>query len=44
MQKSELTKIIRGRRAVKKGYNDKIVTEEVVLELLDDAIWAPNHG
>lgn len=44
MKKSELAKIIRERRAIKKGYNDKLVTEEVVLELLDDAIWAPNHG
>ncbi|MGJ9459507.1 nitroreductase family protein [Oceanobacillus sp. CF4.6] len=44
MEKSELARIIRERRAVKKGYNDKEVTEEKVLELLEDAIWAPNHG
>ncbi|MFC4024792.1 nitroreductase [Oceanobacillus longus] len=44
MGKSELARIIRERRAVKKGYNDKEVTEEKVLELLEDAIWAPNHG
>src|SRR5699024_7704364 len=31
-------------RAVKKGYNNKEVTEEAVLELLEDAIWAPTHG
>ncbi|WP_067726455.1 nitroreductase family protein [Oceanobacillus damuensis] len=44
MYKSELARIIRERRAIKKGYNDKEVTEEKVLEILDDAIWAPNHG
>lgn len=43
-QKSELAKIIRERRAVKNNYTDKEVTEEVVLELLDDASWAPTHG
>lgn len=43
-QQSELARIIRERRAVKKGYNNKEVTEETVRELLDDAIWAPTHG
>lgn len=43
-QQTELAKIIRERRAVKKGYNNKRVTEEAVLELLEDAIWAPTHG
>jgi len=40
---SPLQKIIRGRRSVKKGYNDKKVTEKLVRSLLEDAIWAPNH-
>lgn len=35
---------IRERRAVKNGYNDKEVTEEVVRSILEDAIWAPTHG
>lgn len=43
-EKTELAKIIRERRAVKNGYNNKEVTEEVVMELLNDAIWAPTHG
>lgn len=43
-RQTELAKIIRERRAVKKGYNDKKVTEEIVLDLLNDAIWAPTHG
>jgi nitroreductase len=43
-QKTDLAKVIRERRAVKKGYNNKLVTEEVVLDLLNDAIWAPTHG
>ncbi len=39
-----IAKTIRERRAVKKGYNDKVVTEEAVREILDDARWAPTHG
>lgn len=42
--RTELATIIRERRAVKGDYTDKEVTEEVVLELLNDAIWAPTHG
>ena len=41
--KTALAQIIRERRAVKKGYNNKEVTEETVLDLLEDAIWAPTH-
>lgn len=44
MEKSYLATIIRERRAVKKGYNDKEVTEETVHELLSDARWAPTHA
>lgn len=44
MSQSTLRKIIRERRAVKQGYTDKPVTEELVRELLTDAIWAPTHG
>lgn len=43
-QKSPLAQVIRERRAVKRGYIDKEVTEAVVKELLEDAIWAPTHG
>lgn len=43
-ERTPLAKIIRERRAVKKDYNQKEVTEEIVLELLEDAIWAPTHG
>ncbi|MBM7621912.1 nitroreductase [Bacillus tianshenii] len=42
--KSRLAEIIRERRSVKAGYTDKEVTQETVLTLLNDAIWAPNHG
>ncbi|WP_201716317.1 nitroreductase family protein [Rossellomorea arthrocnemi] len=42
--KSSLAEIIRERRSIKSGYMDKEVTEETVLEILNDAIWAPNHG
>jgi nitroreductase len=44
LNKSALAQIIRERRAVKKGYTDRVVEENVVRELLDDAIWAPTHG
>ncbi|WP_404457396.1 nitroreductase [Oceanobacillus kapialis] len=43
-KKTALAKAIRERRSVKKGYNDKPVTEEVILDLLEDAVWAPTHG
>lgn len=42
-QRTALAKIIRERRAVKKHYTDKPVTERAVLDLLEDAIWAPTH-
>lgn len=41
---SDIAKLIRDRRAIKEGYTDKEVTEEDVLALLKDAIWAPTHG
>ena len=43
MTQSSLQKIIRERRAIKKGYTDKPVTEQLVRDLLNDAIWAPTH-
>src|SRR5690625_4190808 len=43
-RQTELAKLIRERRSVKKGYNHKKVTEETVLQLLNDAVWAPTHG
>lgn len=39
-----LQKVIRDRRAVKKHYNNQPVSEETVIELLTDAVWAPTHG
>lgn len=42
--KSSLAEIIRERRSIKKHYTDKEVKAELVLELLNDAKWAPNHG
>ncbi len=39
-----LKDIIKSRRAVKKGYTDKEVTEELISELLDIAVYAPTHG
>src|SRR5690625_694893 len=44
MTQSNLRTIIRERRAIKKGYTDQYVSEELVRQLLDDAIWAPTHG
>lgn len=43
-ERTPLAQIIRDRRAVKKHYNDKVVEESLVKELLEDAIWAPTHA
>lgn len=43
-KESNVKEIIRNRRAIKKGYINKEVTEEVVKKLLEDAVWAPTHG
>ncbi|WP_442785787.1 nitroreductase family protein [Lentibacillus sp. Marseille-P4043] len=43
-EQTTIAEVIRERRSVKKGYNNKPVTKEAVLELLEDAIWAPTHG
>ncbi|MGM7636930.1 nitroreductase family protein [Bacillus sp. Hm123] len=39
-----IVKTIRERRSVKKGYKDDAVSTELIVELLNDAVWAPNHG
>lgn len=39
-----IAKIIRERRSIKKGYKPDPVPEELVLELLNDAVYAPTHG
>lgn len=44
ISKTQLATIIRERRSIKKHYNPIEVTEETILELLNDAIWAPTHG
>lgn len=43
-ERTSIATVIRERRAVKKGYNVKPVTKEAVMELLEDAKWAPTHG
>jgi len=35
---------IRERSSIKNGYIDKEISKELVLSLLEDAIWAPTHG
>lgn len=42
-QPSALSKIIRERRSIKTGYRNIPVPQELVLELLNDAVYAPNH-
>jgi nitroreductase len=39
-----ISKVIRERRSIKKGYKPDAVPEELVLKLLNDAVYAPNHG
>ncbi|MCJ7841020.1 nitroreductase [Lederbergia sp. NSJ-179] len=40
---TSIARVIRERTSVKKGYMDKEVTQELVLSLLKDAVWAPTH-
>ncbi|MWV42386.1 nitroreductase [Paenibacillus sp. HJL G12] len=40
---SALSRIIRERRSIKMGYKNIPVPQELVLELLNDAVYAPNH-
>ncbi len=39
-----ISKVIRERRSIKKDYKPDSVPESLVLELLNDAVYAPNHG
>ncbi|UHA72097.1 nitroreductase family protein [Paenibacillus sp. 481] len=38
-----IASVVRNRRSIH-HYNDKPVERELILRLLDDAVWAPNHG
>lgn len=40
---TSIAQIIRERTSVKNGYLDKEVSQDLVLSLLKDAVWAPNH-
>ncbi|MDR0267528.1 nitroreductase [Paenibacillus sp.] len=40
---SALAQIIRERRSIKTGYKNISVPQDLVLELLNDAVYAPNH-
>lgn len=39
-----ISRVIRERRSIKNGYKPDAVPESLVLELLNDAVYAPNHG
>lgn len=39
-----ISKVIRERRSIKKGYKTDAVPEELILSLLNDAVYAPTHG
>lgn len=41
---SSIAKVIRERRSIKTGYTDQPVSQELIETLLEDAVWAPNHG
>lgn len=41
--RDQLSSMIRERRTVRK-YNKKEISDELILELLDDAVWAPYHS
>lgn len=40
---NSIADVIRNRTTVKTGFIDKEVNQELVLSLLEDAVWAPNH-
>ena len=42
--KTAIARVIRERRSIKANYLDHPVPQDLVLELLNDAVWAPNHG
>ncbi len=39
-----ISELIRERRSVKRGYIQKEVKQDLIVSLLNDAVWAPNHG
>lgn len=39
-----ISDIVRNRRSVKTGYIQKEIDKDLILSLLNDAAWAPNHG
>jgi nitroreductase len=39
-----ISKIVRERRSIKTNYSSNPVSEELIVELLNNAVWAPNHG
>ncbi|WP_246031662.1 nitroreductase family protein [Salibacterium salarium] len=41
---SSLAQIVRERRSIKKKYKTDPVPQELVFKLLNDAVYAPNHG
>ncbi|MFD1737862.1 nitroreductase [Bacillus salitolerans] len=41
---SSVAKVVRERRSIKSDYTDKPVSQQLIVELLNDAVWAPNHG
>ncbi|AST00222.1 nitroreductase [Geobacillus thermocatenulatus] len=44
VQYAGIAKTIRERRSIKKGYKPDPVPVELITELLNEAVWAPNHG
>src|SRR5699024_4862931 len=44
MSESAISKVIKERRSIKKGYNDKTVEEETVRNILNNVIYDTTHG
>ncbi|CAM3869146.1 nitroreductase family protein [Alkalicoccus chagannorensis] len=42
-KQTNLERIIKERRTIRRNYKEEEVAAEDVLELLDTAVWAPNH-
>jgi nitroreductase len=38
-----IAETIRGRRSIRR-FNDRKVSTDLIMQILNDAVWAPNHG
>lgn len=42
-EKEQIAKVVRERRSIR-SFTDKPIEKQLIFDLLNDAVWAPNHG